>query len=170
MKKTYALSLLSIMACSCQLSAWQPFVLDQRVTVKLPHQPRLVETRDLPQVPYSGRAQVWRLFTKTGDYQLTRTVAKHFATRDTTHYAYLVALLQKAGAHDIVLHRFTTGSIAGQDITYYTTHSTPTYIRCFSLDSVRYAAAFFPARELDATSSVTAEQRDNFFNSITIKP
>jgi hypothetical protein len=133
-----------------------------------------VETHDLPQ-NYAVRAQVWRLFTKTGDYELTRTVSttKHFAARDTTHYAYLVALLRKSGAHDIVSRRFTIAGVAGmegREITYYTTLSTPTYIRCFSLDSVRYAAAFFPERELGPTSTVTAQHRDEFFTSITVKP
>jgi len=170
-KKVYALTLLSIAACAFTSSAWQPFALDQRVTVKLPHQPHLVEARDLPQ-GYAVRAQVWRLFTKTGDYELTRTVSttKHFAARDTTHYAYLVALLRKSGAHDIVSRRFTVAGIEGREITYYTTHSTPTYIRCFSLDSVRYAAAFVPERELGPTSTITAQRRDEFFTSITVKP
>ncbi|MDO7888175.1 hypothetical protein [Hymenobacter cheonanensis] len=172
MKKAYALTLLAIAACSSTPTTQYSFALDQRVSARLPFKPYLVEARDLPQVAHAGRVQVWRLFTNGGDYELTRTVhpAGSFSARDTAFYAKLIPLLKRAGAHDITSRPFAVNGIAGREFTYYTVHSTPTYIRCFALDSVSYGAAFFPARQLGLLSLSNNKRRDDFFNSITVKP
>jgi hypothetical protein len=169
-KKAYVFTLLSTAACSSTSATWQSFKLDQRVSVRLPHQPQVVAANELP--PHAGRLQVWRLFTAAGDYQVMRTayLASNFSARDTAYDAQLVTDIQHLGPHGIVSRQCVIAGVKGQEVTYYTTTGAAHYVRYFTLDSVRYSAAFLPTQQLGLARAFSTQRRDEFFNSITINP
>jgi hypothetical protein len=100
-------------------------------------------------------------------------------TRDTlareAYYDRKIEELEVRQAQILSSSSFTVAGMKGRDISYKS-HATAkpeiVYSRNFVLDSVSYVLDFFPASQIreGLVGFAENEQRQRFFNSITVKP
>jgi hypothetical protein len=178
-KKAYVLAFLFLAAC--RLPHRQPFALDAHVTVELPHQPYPRDARKNKRLKHPERIKIWVLRTLGGTYHLLRVVhpGLHMTTRDTlareAYYDRKIEELEVRQAQILSSSSFTVAGMKGRDISYKS-HATAkpeiVYSRNFVLDSVSYVLDFFPASQIreGLVGFAENEQRQRFFNSITVKP
>jgi hypothetical protein len=178
-KKAYLLAL--VLFAACRLPHRQPFTLDAHVTVELPHHPYLRDAYKNKRLKHPERIKIWVLRTLGGTYYLLRVVhpGLHITTHDTlareAYYDRKIEELEVRKAQILSSCSFTVAGMKGRDITYKSrATATPevVYSRSFVLDSVSYVLDFFPASQIKKglVGFAENEQRQRFFNSMTVKP
>jgi hypothetical protein len=160
---------------------WQPFAIDQRVTVQFPRPPAAINLAKLTQSRQLGHMRAWMLRASEGTYQVLRTHSKSMlgkqdtARRRSFYAGGLSALLQSERGQLVAQTFFSTAGGEGVEYKYKATERdtgkrTIKFMRCLVVDSIGYSLNFVAADKLDTLGLAGNEQRRRFFNSITVKP
>ncbi len=155
---------------------WQPFAVDQHVTVDLPAKPR--EANAVPGKKI-GRNRAWMLPAPEGVYQIMR-MPTGFAKADeaarNSYYERLIAFAMRNEQGQLEsITAFPTA--AGPSLEYKyrvlrpgTRQHLTRIVRTLVVDSVAYSLNFIPANQRDSLGLAGAAQRSHFYNSLVVKP
>jgi hypothetical protein len=154
---------------------WQPFAIDQHVTVYLPVKPIKAQAVPGKQV---GRNRTWMLPAPEGMYQIMRMPTGLAQMDDVARNAYYERLLtftmrQEHGQLEL-LTVFPTDAGPSLEYKYRVvrpgTHQHVTKIvRTLVVDSVAYSLNFTATDPQDSLGLTGAAQRVLFYNSLTIR-
>jgi hypothetical protein len=167
--------LLLLPLLSCTLLTWQPFALDERVTVELPAQPTEAHAAPGKKV---GRTRAWQLHTADGVYHILRQptglVRAEEATRNACYEGLISATLRAEQGQLVLITAFPTDAGPSLEYKYRVvrrgTHQHLTKIaRVLVVDSVAYSLQFIPADPRDSLGVAGAAQRTRFYNSLTVQ-
>jgi hypothetical protein len=177
MKITRYLLLLPLLAFTTDI--WQPFAVDNRVTVQLPGQPTLVDVAKLTGKPV-GHLQFWVLRAPEGIYQIMRIPSGTSISRTDTvnrrsfYQGLLSSLLSDEQGQLLGSVPFTTTAGSGMEYKYRGLHQgtgkrVVKHVRSLVADSIGYTLMFTPTDPKDSLGLMSAEQRRRFYNSLTTK-
>ena len=179
MKPTLLLLLLPLLPIAAD--TWQPFAVDQRVSLQLPAPPTEADLTKLIPGGKAGHTRLWTLQAPEGLYQVLRIPSKGvIAKLDTagrnSYYAGVLSLvLRNEQGRLLARTPFPTAGGGGMEFKYNGVHRgtgkrVVKYSRYLVLDSIGYSLNFIPTDRLDSLGLAGNEQRRHFFNSIVVKP
>jgi hypothetical protein len=176
MKHVLLFILLTFSLASFTAFDWQPFAVDQRVTVDLPAKPTEAKAAPGKKV---GRTRVWMLQAPEGVYQIMRMptgLAQADEAARNSFYEGLIAFTMRQEQGQLVLiTAFPTD--AGPSLEYKyrvvrkgTRRHLTKIVRTLVVDSVAYSLQFVPSDQQDSLGLAGATQRNRFYNSLAVKP
>jgi hypothetical protein len=155
---------------------WQPFAIDQHVTVDLPATPTEAKAARGKKV---GHNRAWMLQAPEGVYQIMRLPTGFARADEATRNAYykklLTYTLHQERGQLVLLTAFPTD--AGPSLEYKyrvvrpgTRRHVTKIGRALVVDSVAYSLQFLPADQRDSLGVAGTEQRTRFYNSLVVRP
>lgn len=177
--KTLLLS--PLLACMAA-DTWQPFIIDEHVTVSLPGQPKQADTSAMNKPSINRVVTGFQLVSKEGLYSILRmTNAVPSATltpaqRDTFYVRGLRDVL--SSRRGILLTQATFTTAAGTGVEYKTRalsnatkKALTRYTRNLLVGATVYTFMFTSLDPADTTSASQSQDSRRFFDSVTvIKP